>query len=683
MSGKNQHYIPQAVLGAFCIPEARTPQVRVYRREKSFPSAINNVAAEDYFYSRPADDGSETLDDILTRHENGQLNDDLCTLAEIQAGPVDPLIAARVIAHLTGRGDHVRGLFRASVPALAELVDDLFGTTAAVASALGAEGPIPGPRFQTIIAEHVAKDELLAAMGLPTPLLMSVGYTLMRENAKPGFEQMSGLVKRLTEKLRGEADVFAREAQGKSLGKAPVADGWVQALTALRWRIEAVGAPLFVLPDFIGLASDSNGASGTIFGIGGDALRTVLMPLSPTRMLIGEAGPQSHDLTSFNLRAAPHCLAFFVSAYTDESLDNLRSLIGMQAEAPIRDGLLEAATQFRQELDAPATPLPLNAGEWRETPWCGFEIHSDLLSKEELERFGGILGAIASRARMRFDVDQMLRVIVEADYAAALARLTTVDGSAPTLPSSDGWSAAYNIDVEHEGGTRVIMLLHPDVALMLLSEEDLTFGAGASVVLGQLTKLGTHALLRSVFGDHPIPGIGPDRLLLPHVLPAWECFYIALEQCRFAPQLPAFYRDRFLSTLAALPEKLFSARQGYWQSGVIDDLIGTAILPIGQLMIEAASAAAAIERDEGADLRAFCETLDSMGLLNWFQLFSDDLQAIWLPGCTYPAPEAFHVLARHAERLLVIGGFLLWDDGSPFGRIDVLNDSAPEEALED
>src|ERR1700754_2914145 len=103
MSGKNQHYIPQAVMEPFRIPGARTPPVRVYRKEKSFPSAITQVSAEDYFYSRPSPDGSETLDDILTRHENGPFNEDLRALADLSAGPVDAQLAARIIAHLTGR----------------------------------------------------------------------------------------------------------------------------------------------------------------------------------------------------------------------------------------------------------------------------------------------------------------------------------------------------------------------------------------------------------------------------------------------------------------------------------------------------------------------------------------------------------------------------------------------------
>lgn len=54
---------------------------------------------------------------------------------------------------------------------------------------------------------------------------------------------------------------------------------------------------------------------------------------------------------------------------------------------------------------------------------------------------------------------------------------------------------------------------------------------------------------------------------------------------------------------------------------------------------------------------------------------------IWLPGFNYPDPEAFHVLARHAERLLATGGLFIWDDGSPFGRIDVPHSFDAEWAL--
>lgn len=676
MSGKNQHYIPQAVLEAFRISDARSPQVRVYRRSKSFPSAINNVAAEDYFYSRPAEDGGETLDDMLTRHENGPLSTDLHALAAIATGPVEGVLAARVIAHLTGRGDHLRGMFRASGPALAGLIETLFGSSSAVAAALGAEGTTPGPRFQSILSEHLAKDAQLGALELPMPLLTSLGYTLMRENAKRSFEEMSELTRHLAARMRHEADTLAREAQGKSLAKGPVADAWVTALAALQWRIETVTDPLFILPDFIGLATDEAGGSGTIFTVGGDALHTVFVPLSPTRMLIGEAEPQSHDLQRFNARAVPHCLAFFVSAYASDALDGLRDMIGTRADAPIREGLAETAARFRAELDAPPEKIPFNAGAWRETPWTGFELHSDLIEGDDLERFANLLGAMAVRIRMRFDIDRLSRVIAQADYAAAL-----VSANTDIKPSQEGWSAAYNIDVVDDDRLQVVMVLHPDTVAMLQSDDDLPFGAGASIFQAQLTRIGSETLLWAVFSDRETPGSGPDRLLLPHVVPAWKSFYVALEQCRFEQQLPAFYRDRFLKSLKALPDQLADARRGYWQSGVTDELIETAIIPVARLMAEAASAAAAVECDPGADLTEFCAALDSMGLLNWFELFSGDIEAIWLPGSTYPEPEAFNVLARHAERLLVTGGLFIWDDGSPFGRIDLPHASDLEWAL--
>ena len=676
MSGKNQHYIPQAVLEAFRIPNARSPQVRVYRREKSFPSAINNVAAEDYFYSRLTTDGSETLDDVLTRHESGPLNDDLHALAAIAAGPVDGALAARIIAHLTGRGDHLRGMFRASSLALASLIETLLGSSSAVAAALGAQDTKPGPRFLSILSEHLAKDTELAALELPSPLLTSLSYTLVRENAKRGFEEMSDSTRHLADHLRSETNTLAQGAHGKSLAKGPVADAWVTVLAALEWRIETVTDPLFILPDFIGLATDEAGESGTIFSVGGEALHTVLVPLSPTRMLIGEAEAKSHDLRRFNARAAPHCLAFFVSAYASDELDRLREIIGTQADAPIREGLAEAAAHFRAQLDAPPERIPLNGGAWRETPWTGFDIHSDLLSGKDLEQFGNRLGAMTGRMRMRFDTDRLSRVIAHSDYAGALASVN------PDIkPSQEGWSAAYNIDVVDDDRSHVVMVLHPNTAAMLLSNDDLLFGAGASIFQAQLTRIGADALLWAVFGDREIPGSGPDRLLLPHVVPAWKSFYVALEQCRFEKQLPAFYRDQFLRSLNALPDRLTDARRGYWQTGVIDELSETAIIPVARLMADAASAAAAVESDPGANLTEFCATLESVGLLNWFELFSGDIEMIWLPGFNYPDPEAFHVLARHAERLLATGGLFIWDDGSPFGRIDVPHSFDAEWAL--
>lgn len=67
MAGKKQHFIPQHFLKPFTIPGSGD-HLWMFRRSKSYGIKVarKNAAAQEYFYSKPSDDGSPTLDDLVT-----------------------------------------------------------------------------------------------------------------------------------------------------------------------------------------------------------------------------------------------------------------------------------------------------------------------------------------------------------------------------------------------------------------------------------------------------------------------------------------------------------------------------------------------------------------------------------------------------------------------------------------
>jgi hypothetical protein len=675
VAGDKQHYIPQAVLRAFrANPKGKVAQVHVFHADRIYLSSTEGVAAQKFFFSERATDDGETLDAVMTRHENGPFNDDFSALGTRPAGPVDGELASRVLGHLLVRNHHLRGVMRSGASLLADLVEQSFGSSEQIARLLGAGGPSPTPRFRKVFSEATAGNALLASLGLPQPVLESLAYMMLREN-RAGFHEMSDAARSLAQQVRGDAGVLARNAHVKSLKTALVPAGRVEALRRLTWRIVEADVPTFVLPDLIALGCDRDGQAGTILNFDEAELAAVLMPLSPTRMLIGEREPSDRDWASFNSEAVPHCLEFFVSAFRDAALEALASSIASRVFEPIQQGLAEAARQFRAQLEAPqpraAAP---EGGLWRTETAHPVELQSDFLDARAAARLATILQQFLSLTRNRFDISPLRRIAVAADYPRALGSIDrgALENGEPIAPSTEGWSAAYNVPVEEAGELGITMILHADSALMLLADNDLLFGGGASILLAQLARIGADMLLGTVFAGGVIAGDAHDRLLLPQILDSWKSYLVAGYQCLFSAELRPFYRNAFLERLSALEAQLIEHRRAYRLDGDVDAFLGAVIGESFAILNVAATAVASLAGDPDEDgIAQFKSALEMAGWANWFELLSADLAGIWTEGDPYPGQDAFLVLNRHVERLLVTGAIFLWDDGSPFGRVEV------------
>jgi hypothetical protein len=119
-------------LRGFLIPGGEAEQVHVYRKGKArpYPSNIDRVAAESYFYSRPSDDGAQTLDDTITEYEERLLPLVQALRVAPPDTPIGSSLAAEVIAHLTTRNAHLRGAFAQSSRLMAGAIRTLFGVPA-------------------------------------------------------------------------------------------------------------------------------------------------------------------------------------------------------------------------------------------------------------------------------------------------------------------------------------------------------------------------------------------------------------------------------------------------------------------------------------------------------------------------------------------------------------------------
>jgi hypothetical protein len=211
-------------------------------------------------------------------------------------------------------------------------------------------------------------------------------------------------------------------------------------LAGLDWRIKEVASPSFVLPDFVALALDHAGTPSSLVAADNDDLAAVLMPLSPTRMLIGQVTPEPVGLSTFNAQAAPYCFAFFVSAFASSELEQLAIRIGISATERVEQALHQAVGKLRATPDVPATLAPL-AGEgigWQAAQPCSFELHADCLAEPDAVRLVTVLKQLAHFARRVFDIDPLLRIVVSSIMLAPSRRSTAVRSATTSRRLSHG-----------------------------------------------------------------------------------------------------------------------------------------------------------------------------------------------------------------------------------------------------
>src|SRR5690606_18677030 len=97
LAGKRQHFIPQRLLRLFADERRR---VRVVRQDgRTFIASTKNVALENELFGPP---GAGSPDEVITSDEQrvGLLLD---ASSEAPGGPVDSVIAAKVIVHYSWR----------------------------------------------------------------------------------------------------------------------------------------------------------------------------------------------------------------------------------------------------------------------------------------------------------------------------------------------------------------------------------------------------------------------------------------------------------------------------------------------------------------------------------------------------------------------------------------------------
>ena len=228
MAGKRQHYVPRLLQRGFLHDPADEAE-RTWLHRANAPArlvGIRDVGVEDWFYSRKAQAGEQTLDDLITEFER-DLGKDVRQLREAAPGTaIEPAQAARTVVHLVMRTAHLRRTISNGVQSATDEIEALFTSPEQLGSMLGSSRP----GLASAVTDGIRKSaEDLVPAGYPATLSERLLTFFVRERGEELAAQAVAPLEPLLPTLFAGLRDKVRDMHNALL-KKPVDDhGWVDS----------------------------------------------------------------------------------------------------------------------------------------------------------------------------------------------------------------------------------------------------------------------------------------------------------------------------------------------------------------------------------------------------------------------------------------------------------------------
>ncbi len=329
MGGKNQHYIPRAVMRPFASNE------QVYSYNKNFaaplrPKGISNLGSGECFYS---DDSDMTLDNDMRDYENklSRLRDKilLCTHEEL----VDSSIASEYVTHLILRNAHFRETMSQIINAAMTKIFGIFSDIQLFEKIFLAEAD-----FQALVSEaelgKIAPELENNCLPIPMPKLRQIIIFFLEELFPIWFPLQANNLADFIEDNKHITLEKAREsatnAQKNSLMLSLAPQARIDSLAKFSWAVYQSSIPIYILPDCIAFTfKNEYDEPAPLVYKDINIVSVIAVPVSPQKLMVGFKEKFDIDiLNNINRHAAKYSHAFFISSYRSPELEQLKGLIG-------------------------------------------------------------------------------------------------------------------------------------------------------------------------------------------------------------------------------------------------------------------------------------------------------------------------------------------------------------------
>jgi len=679
MSGRKQHYIPQALLRGFKATQSgKHTQVYVCRADRSpYLSSTEGVAAQRNFYSELSQNGQRTLDDRITDYER-RLTSLLTQLRATSAGSkVDSSVAAELVSHLAMRGAFLRQTFELGLQETIASASTLFMDTASARSRLGIDQREPAPELSKAVDNAVQELGPRIPFELPKPLLRHILCTWMREgfdaiHAEHIAPQLTTALDQLTKAL----PTMIRSGHVKALESSLVQEPRAKLLADLNWMVLAVPEANLVLPDCVVMSSGHNIEIACVpYLIDGDeAWENIWLPLDASHVLVGSRSknsPIAIAIDQINRCAAECSLEFFVSPQINDDTVTLASHIGQRSRSSIMAlvrGAVEAfdvdATNELLSSDQAVTELHTTETQGPPAPsnlMHPYSVISSGTDQTKAEAIARVVGMVVDACAPYLPLSKLESIIFPQDYPAALRNL---DRGFETRTPLEGTETESKIGIAmaplviRDGEVRSCIVMRAWLGEALLKpEDDGTF----QFVLHTLSSMLARVALAD-FIDTSLPGVllQPmadtwNAMLFEHIYAAISNYFSARIAAELFPQANNGHRELFLAALESANENIPKERLAYRQHANLDAFLDVAIRSLGDVLIHSASLLGhhdGMGRDGLDEDEHLLSALRATGLEQWIRIYRQDLVIVFGRRGQWTSIEEFTVLVGHLERLM-------------------------------
>ena len=348
MSGKKQHFIPQALLRGFGIQRNKQIYVQVFPYGRSkFEVATDGIGAERYFYSKPSQISDEkTLDDKITDYENTQKT----VLHHLQTQPIDEPVNAiavsELVTHLSVRNAHFRDVATEGARLLFEEATSIFQDRDRTRRALGLDGHKPSNALIEALNKKIAEyRETFQILGMTDDDAREWALTQAGPLFEQNFPKMAAEMALVWETIEPRIATIGKDAQLSALEKDLAPETRRMALEKFTWVIADDLHEKLLLPDCVAVALTAAGPQPASFA-GADDTDAILMPLSSSRLLVGSL---KHPLVlpkDINETMAGCSWRFFVAQTSEQHFQNAHANLRTVSKQFFRNMVEEVTSDY-------------------------------------------------------------------------------------------------------------------------------------------------------------------------------------------------------------------------------------------------------------------------------------------------------------------------------------------------
>jgi hypothetical protein len=356
MAGIRQHYIPRFLQAGFASRvEGDATFAWVFRRDRSaYEANSRHTGVERHFYTTG---GDTSADDAITAAERGFS----ALVSQLKSCPPGSVVEPEItgfLCHLEIRTRHFRESFLAGTDhAITRLLERMSDEEAVIDLVLRriAKDPV---WFRKLFVEEFEKrgvpatqreamlDQLMPVIAPRIPEILAA--------LRPGFAAViQGLKAQMPEAMKRAA----KDGHINALKQAVIPHLRVGSLSHLSFRVVDVPSAGFILGDAAAIYRIDDARPFRAYTEKGNTIQAAFLPLSPSRILVGEPQVQQWDWALIRRQLARCSLEYFIAHENSAENQTLQKEIGIDA-AILTDNELDAIVVECFENSAQPQPTP-------------------------------------------------------------------------------------------------------------------------------------------------------------------------------------------------------------------------------------------------------------------------------------------------------------------------------------